>query len=74
MPRDRRQMPIPASREGIIHHADQHACDADVVHVLCPCRSYIVLVCSECDEPLFVVTPGAWCIHAEQLYGERDAA
>jgi len=61
--------PVGASMEVLQHHADQHPCDADPVYLLCPCQKTFLVVCSECEEPVFLACKetetGDTCQHAE---------
>lgn len=60
-----------ASREVLSHHARLHAeqCPSEGAReVVCSCRRTLVVVCTSCNEPVFLVpAPGPWCEHAEEL-------
>ena len=63
---------LGASVEVIQHHTTQHVarCGSHPINeYTCPCGTAIVLVCTGCNDVVFLATPPhRWCVHADEVW------
>jgi hypothetical protein len=61
--------PVPMSGEVLAQHLEQHACDAGMDVLRCPCDDTAIFVCEACGEVLFAASrEGRWCEHAAAMW------
>ena len=64
---------VGISPEGMKHVFMRHnevCASEDGGEVPCPCGAVTAIVCFACGEPLFVVSTGEWCEHADEVMGQ----